>query len=264
MGESDLPMVAAMDRHEEISDGGFEEIEIGFSLPATVCCIVCAPCAFAQGWWSMDPKEEAIILNTGVVTEIVTTEGCHWSNPCCREIRRVSTSQRTYDIPTQKITDLFGNPVIVSAILTYRFVDPKKAALNVTSPESFVHNAASAALKEVIGQYSYDELKEKSDEVSQTTVEVLQPRVATAGAYIQSVTLNGLAYAPEIAQAMLRKQQAQALIDARQLLVEGSVDISIKAVETLERTGNSMTDAEKAKLVSDLIVVSVGEGNHDS
>ncbi|GBG28444.1 Erythrocyte band 7 integral membrane protein [Hondaea fermentalgiana] len=267
MDKEDMPLAAPMEMDRNL-DGDFEDnfkdIELGTSKCALCCCIACLPCSFCTGWWTLAPKEEAIVVNCGVVSEVVTEEGCHWSNPCGRDLRVVSTTQRSYDIPAQKITDLVGNPVIISAILVYRIVEPRKAMLNVRNADNYVRNAASAALKEVIGAYTYDELKEKSDEVSDETVRILAPRVATAGAHIQSVTLNGLQYAPEIAQAMLRKQQAAALIQARQLLVEGSVDIAIKAIAALEETGNVMTDAEKAKLVSDLIVVSVGEGTGET
>jgi len=201
------------------------------------------------------------VIHAGVITSVENEEGCKFSNPCLREIRQVRTAQRTFDIPTQKITDSDGNPLIVSGILTYRFTDPRKALLNVRNPENFVRNAASAALREVVGKFSYDELKDRAEEVATQTTRVLQPRVTTAGALIQNVTLNGLAYATEISQVMLRKQQAQALIDARQLLVEGSTQIAVRAVQTLENQGVQMSESEKAKLVSDLIVISIGDGS---
>lgn len=125
----------------------------------------------------------------------------------------------------QKITDITGNPVLVSAVMIYSATNPNKALLNVEDFSNYVKAQASATLKLVVGKYTYDELKAKTEQITLELVSTLQPRIDIAGATVYSVTLKELNYAPEIAAAMLRKQAAQAQLDARHLIVKGAVDI---------------------------------------
>jgi len=226
---------------------------------ATWACAMCAPVAAPCGLWMQQPKKETVVTNAGLVTAIVTTEGIHWHNPCCRAMYHISTAQSTFDLSRQEITDLHGNPMIVSAVLTFRFVDPRKALLNVVKPKSFVKQLATAVIKEVVGKYSYDELKLSGEAISAEAVRELQPRVATAGCKIVDITLNEVSYSTVIAGAMLRKQQAEQLLAARSLLVTGAVEIATKALDSLETSASYLAPEERAKLVSDLIVLSVAE-----
>jgi len=199
------------------------------------------------------------VLNCGVLTDKVSEPGVHFHNPVGREIRQISTAQISVDLVQQKITDSTGNPILVSAVVTFRFTNPSASLLNVREPKTFVITQASATLKQVVGKYTYDELKHESSSITKEFVDSLQPRVNVAGATIYSVTLNELNYAPEIASSMLKKQTAQATLDARQLIVKGSVEIAFGAVEELEKRGLRMNDEEKFNLVSNLLVVSAGD-----
>lgn len=114
-------------------------------------------------------------------------------------------------------------------------------------------------LKQVVGKYTYEELKHESVQISQQLCQMLQPKVDVAGAVIYSLTLNELNYAPEIANAMLKKQAAQAMVDARHLIVKGSVDIAMTAIANLESRGMSMDDKEKFHLVSGLLLVTASD-----
>jgi len=171
----------------------------------------------------------------------------------------ISVAQLSNDLPTQKITDVAGNPILVSAVITYRFNNPTYALLNVQSPQSYVMTQAQAALKQVVGRYSYQDLKTESGEVMKELIATLQPRVDTAGALIMSFNLNELNYAPEIAAQMLRRQAAQAMVDARHLIVKGAVDIAREAVANLEAGGMHLSDEEKFKLVSSLLIVTTSD-----
>ena len=124
------------------------------------------------------------MLNCGVLTAKVSEPGCHIHNPVGREIRQISTAQISEDIVQQKIIDSTGNPLIVSAVLTYRFTNPTAALLNVRNPKEFCMTQASATLKQVVGRHTYDELKHESSSISKEFVDFLQPRVNVAGATI--------------------------------------------------------------------------------
>merc|ERR1712139_249493 len=131
------------------------------------------------------------------------TPGLHCGYPCGREIRYVSTKQRTMELPTSKIADAVGNPVMVSAILNYRVVDSKKALLYIENREQYVNTNAQAVLKQTVAQYSYEQLKADHDEVNSRMRATLQPLMA--------------------------------LVDARTLIVEGAVRIALDAVTKLEQ-----------------------------
>jgi len=212
-----------------------------------------------MSWWVLEPRTEALVLHFGQLTEKHDTPGCHFSNCIGREIRMISVAQLSNDLPTQKITDVSGNPILVSAVITYRFNNPTYALLNVQNPQTYVMTQAQAALKQVVGRYSYQDLKTESGDVMKELIATLQPRVDTAGALVMSFNLNELNYAPEIAAQMLRKQAAQAMVDARHLIVKGAVDIAREAVANLEAGGMRMSDEEKFKLVSSLLIVSTSD-----
>jgi len=259
MGKEELA-VAAPALQDMARQSSFAEVKTS-SMPLfpMISCILCAPFSFIGGFYTQEPKTESVITHCGVVTEIVSTEGCHWSNPCYQNRRVISTAQNTFDLSRQEITDLHGNPMVVSAVLTYRFDDPKKALLNVKDVQGFVRQLATSVLKEVVGGYTYDELKTDGAQISREAIKTLQPRVATAGCKVVDITLNEVSYSSVIAGAMLRKQQAEQLLAARSLLVSGAVEIATKALDSLEETGSSLTPAERTKLASDLIVVSVSD-----
>jgi len=257
MGKTGAPdqmaMVAATGK-EDMSN-----VKLGISPLAGALGTVTLPLTFLCSWWVMNPREEAVVLNFGVTTDRVKGEGCHYNNCWGREILKISTAQITYDMPKQKITDLRGNPVLCSTILTYRFVDSTAALLNVTDARSYVQVQAMAAVKEIVGKFSYDELKTESDRISEEISELLQPRVNVCGAQILRVTLNELNYAPEIASAMLKKQQAAALIEARHLIVRGAVDIAQTAVGDLTTNGMELDTKDKVKIVTNILTVTCGE-----
>merc|ERR1711998_368777 len=199
--------------------------------------IVFAPLAVLSSCYSLDVKTEAAVLHMGQLTEMQKQPGLHVTWPCGREIRTVSTKQQTMELPTSKIADAVGNPVMVSAILNYRVVDAKKAILHVENRDKYVNTNAQAVLKQTVSQYSYEQLKADHDEVNERMRCTLQPLMVAAGIDIVSMSLNDLSYAPEVAAAMLKRQQAMALVDARTLIVEGAVRIAQDAVTKLEAEG---------------------------
>lgn len=161
--------------------------------------------------------------------------------------------------------DARGSPVLVSAIVTYEVVDARRAAIDVRDPFSYVKDQAPAVLKRVVSEYSYEppndqpnlpSLRTETESVSIRMRNQLQTRVSKAGIRVESFVLNELSYAPEVAQAMLKRQQAHALVEARYTLVNGAVDIATDAVGKL---GNQLEAGDKSKLLSNMLVVLVGE-----
>merc|ERR1711959_802487 len=125
------------------------------------------------------------------------------------------------------------------------------AILQVENRSSYINTNAQAVLKQIVSQYSYDQLKADHDEVNERMRQELQPLLDVAGVEVSSMKLNDLSYAPEVAAAMLKRQQAKALVDARTLIVEGSVRIAQDAVVMLESNGTvQLSDQEKTKIVT--------------
>ena len=206
--------------------------------------------------------ETILVLHNGRLTSIESKPGCHWAAACCRSMRAVTNQDIVWNMPLLKMLDKTGVPIQVSAILVYRVVDAKKAALDIDDYNSFVRSLGTAALKQVVQQYTYDELKVEGRAISEQIVTELQERVIVAGAQVDSMTLNELNYAPEIASAMLKKQQAGALIEARELISDGAVQISMDAVGKLEKSGKlKLNEDAKVRIVTNLLTICCGEEN---
>jgi regulator of protease activity HflC (stomatin/prohibitin superfamily) len=232
-----------------------------FSLLSCALGTICFPFTLLCSCYTVKEKNEAVILRWGKFDDRVSTPGCHWSNCWGRELRVISTAKQTIELPVTKIIDLHGNPLNVSAIVTFYFNNSRKSALNVVLPHAFVRDQAQAVMKQVVSRYPYEthdgspSLKSESMSVGKEMVEMLQSKVNVAGAKIISFDLNELAYAPEIAAGMLRRQQAKALVDARKTIVEGAVEIASEALGSLQKKGISLDDKDKTKLVTNLLTV---------
>lgn len=197
----------------------------------------------------------------------ITEPGCYCRNSWFVELRRISTALKTIDLPNIKVIDARGSPLIVSGIVTFEVVDARKAAIEVVDAFKYVSDMAPAILKRVVSQFPYDSkaddddkvevcLRTGTDEVARHMREALQRRCHPAGVRIEQFAINELSYSPEIAQAMLKRQQADALIDARRSIVQGAKEIAVKTVEDV---GDNIVPEDRSKLLSNLLVVLVGE-----
>jgi len=161
------------------------------------------------------------------------------------------------------VLDRNGNPLIISGVVVYQFVNPKRAALDVENPVGFVESQAEAVLKQVVSRFPYEAsrdvdepcLKKEAEFVGKQLCQALQSKVEVVGALIHSFQLKEISYAPEIASAMLRRQQAQAMIESRQTIVQGAVEIAVEAVRSLEQHGVKLEPKEKTSLVSNILTV---------
>jgi regulator of protease activity HflC (stomatin/prohibitin superfamily) len=214
------------------------------------------------GFFIVNPREEMVVLRFGKYVGTVAKEGIRWIHPVGRSLRRIPTRDITLHIQTATVVERNGNPILISAVVVYRVEDSRKAALDVEDFKRFIEDQAGAVIKRVSAQFPYEShdksepcLKSESDEVTAAYMKELQRTVDPAGIKVLSVVLNDLTYAPEIAQAMLMRQQAQALIDARKTIVEGAVAIVGDAVERLRAAGLDVSTAQRESLIANLLVV---------
>ena len=214
------------------------------------------------GFFVVNPREEVVVLRFGRYVRTITTQGIRWAHPIGRELRRIPTQDISLHIPTSTVVERHGNPILISAVVVYRAEDTRKAALDVESFRRFIEAQAGAVIKRVSAQFPYDSpdhtepcLRVESEAVTKAYLDELQQAVSPAGVRVLSIRLNDLTYAPEIAQAMLMRQQALALMDARKTIVEGAVALVKDAVERLHGAGLEVSAGQKQALISNLLIV---------
>jgi regulator of protease activity HflC (stomatin/prohibitin superfamily) len=228
--------------------------------------ILFLPFTILLSWVIVHPQEEAVVLSWGKLSRLLQAPGLYWSVIWGRKVIKITTKKQAIDIPRSVVADGNGNPIVVAGVVTYRFVDSKKAALEVESAADFVKTQALAVLKQLCSRYPYEakegeSLKSEAEEIGREMVALLQKKVAAAGAEVESFELSDLTYAPEIASAMLVRQQAQALVDARKTIVEGAVEIVSDAVTMLEERHLGIPKAEQPRMISNLLTVICGDSN---
>ncbi len=217
------------------------------------------------GLYMLQPNEAAILTLFGKYIGTDRSEGLRWAFPLYTK-RRLSLRARNFNAPTLKVNDKRGNPVEISAAVVWRVRDTAQALFEVDDFERYVQIQAEAALRHLASQYAYDEgedlpdgettLRAGMDVVAEALKVELQARFEAAGVETLDAKLTHLAYAAEIAQVMLRRQQAEAIISARAKIVHGAVSMVEAALHGLAARGIVELDAErKAAMVSNLLVV---------
>lgn len=220
----------------------------------------------ACGYFTLQPNEAAVLLLFGDYKGTVRVPGFHWANPFYRKIK-ISLRTRNFNTDTLKVNDQRGNPTEIAAVVVWRVQNTAEAVFDVDDYQHYVKIQSEAALRHVASRYPYDStaehelsLRGSMDEVSHTLQAELEERLKKAGVMVEEARLSHLAYAPEIAGAMLRRQQAEAIVAARFRIVEGAVGMVEAALEHLERKKTVQLDDErKAAMVSNLLVVLCGE-----
>ena len=242
-----------------------------------------------SGLFQLEPNEAKITTWFGKYSGTITQTGFYWINPFYSS-KKLSLRARNLDAEPIKVNDKTGNPVMIGLVLVWKLKDTYKALFEVDSQtmasnpnsvgnntkflmnalENFVRVQADAALRQVAGQYAYDNeenekeitLRDGSDEVNKELETRIDERLTMAGIEVIEARINYLAYAPEIAAVMLRRQQATAIIAAREKIVEGAVSMVKMALDKLKDEGVVDLDEErKAAMVSNLLVVLCGEDN---
>ena len=233
----------------------------------TILSIVFFPITLLGSWIVDSPQEEVVLLRWGRFSRLMREPGLSWVTLWGRRAIRISTKQQAIEVHRTVVADGNGNPILAAAVVTFRFVDTRRAALDVEDAPAFVRTQAMAVLKQVASRYPYESATHATSLKSETAViagemrEILQSKVQVAGAEVVSFELSDLSYAPEIARAMLVRQQAQALVDARKVIVEGAVEIVDHAITLLREKGHRMQPTEQERLVSNLLLVICGESH---
>ena len=237
----------------------------GLALVGWLVVIVASAISF-NGLTVVNPNEAKVVTLVGVYKGSIKTSGFWWVNPLTSR-RRLSLRVRNFESTKLKVNDHDGNPIEIAAVVVWRIVETFEAAFNVDDYENFVHVQTEAAVRILATSYSYDahddthlSLRSSVTEISERLRHEIQERLAKAGIEVIEARISHLAYAPEIAGAMLRRQQASAVIAARARIVEGAVGMVEMALDEISRKGVVRLDEErKATMVSNLLVVLCSE-----
>ena len=261
-------------------EGGGGTLVLGSVLQLASIIIWC-------GFLMLEPNEARVLTFFGKYRGTFTQTGYYWINPFM-STKKLSLRARNLDAEPIKVNDKTGNPVMIGIVLVWRLKDTYKAMFEIDSQtmaastdpqigavgvkgmmqafECFVRVQSDAALRQVATQYAYDSdkdeptLRSNTEEINQQLEQKLDERLAMAGIEVVEARLNYLAYAPEIAAVMLRRQQADAIIQAREKIVEGAVSMVKMALDKLsEEKVVEFDDDKKAAMVSNLLVVLCGD-----
>jgi len=223
-------------------------------------------CVLLAGFFTLQPNVAAVLILFGKYKGTATESGFHWANPLLLK-KKVSMRAHNLNGDKLKVNDLRGNPIEIAVVVVWRVVDTAKAVFDVEDFTDYVHVQSEAALRHLAMAYPYDtfegdilSLRGSVDEVSEALQKEVQERVARAGVLIEEARISHLAYAPEIAGAMLQRQQAEAIVAARTRIVDGAVGMVELALAKLEEHETIHLDEErKAAMVSNLLVVLCGD-----
>lgn len=221
-----------------------------------------------KGFFIVYPNHSKVMLLFGAYKGTVKSNGFFWINPFYG-YRSISLRARNFDSERVKVNDKVGNPILISVILVWKVQETYRAAFEVDDYAQFVKVQTDAAVRKLSGSYPYDNFDDKQSEVTlrsgmhevnDALEKELEERLNMSGIHVMEARIGYLAYAPEIAQAMLRRQQATAIVAARFKIVEGAVGMVESALEKLSAKGIiDMDEEKKATMVSNLMVVLCGD-----
>jgi len=233
-------------------------------IAAIVLFIILLVCL--AGFFTVAPNEGKVMQFFGNYVGTVRDAGPRWANPFYSK-RSVSLRVRNFESSKLKVNDSDGNPIEIAAVVVWQVVDTAEALFQVNDYENFVHIQSESALRQIAQSYPYDShdtggisLRSHGKEIVEHLQNEIQERLVSAGVKVIEARITHLAFAPEIAQAMLQRQQASAIIAARTRIVEGAVSMVEMALDQLKSRGVVQLDEErKAAMVSNLLVVLCGE-----
>ena len=218
------------------------------------------------GFYMVHPNQSAVLQLFGRYVGTDLNNGLRWSNPLYSK-QKVSLRVRNFESSKMKVNDNAGNPVEIAAVVVWKVVDSAEAVFEVDNYENFVNIQSESAIRHLASSYAYDagnddaiSLRSSTDEVTELLKQEIQARLNKAGVQVLEARISHLAYAAEIASAMLQRQQAAAIVAARQQIVEGAVGMVETALQRLsERNVIELDDERKAAMVSNLLVVLCGD-----
>jgi len=246
----------------------FEDKVCPSLLSGCLCC-TCCPITIFSGIRQLEPNQLAAMLYFGEYKGTLKEAGLYWVNPCGLNMLMVSTKRQTLQLSDIKVLDAKGNPICVSGVVTFSGTSAKKAAIDVDNPwptyttrkGSYLETQAAAVLKRIASRFPYEappgvpSLQTEGSSISEELKVMLQEKVSVAGVYIVSFDLVDLSYASEIAQVMLVRQQAEALVDARRHIVMAAVDMTNEAVGQLRKSHESLDEKTCQQVTANLLTV---------
>ena len=220
----------------------------------------------SSGFFTLQPNEGRVLILFGDYRGTVRKDGFHWANPFMTK-QKISLRTRNFNGEKLKVNDKRGNPIEIAAVVVWHIEDTAQAFFDVDNYEEYVEVQSESAVRHLANCYAYDHgeehettLRSGVEEVSHALRDELQQRLTKAGVRVEEARLTHLAYAPEIANAMLRRQQAEAIIDARKKIVHGAVSMVKMALHDLsDQNVVELDDERKSAMVSNLLVVLCGE-----
>jgi regulator of protease activity HflC (stomatin/prohibitin superfamily) len=237
-------------------------------LPVKIGCAIWLPINIFLmfGLFMVNPNEARVLQLFGKYTGSTRQEGLRWANPLLMK-KHISLRVRNFETGKMKVNDVDGNPIEIASIVVWKVVDSAEACFEVDDYEQFVMIQSESAIRNMATQYPYDSSDDETISLRGSTAAIseklrveIQDRLDKAGVEVLEARISHLAYAPEIAEAMLRRQQAGAIVAARTLIVEGAVGMVEMALEQLSEKHIIELDHErKASMVSNLLVVLCGE-----
>lgn len=249
-------------------------VRIGSAVFVEVLAVLMLP-----GYFTLQPNEARVMILLGRYHGTIRRSGFHWANPLYARSRggprlpvvpglstKLSLRAHNFNSPTLKVNDKRGNPVEIAAVVVWRVGNTAQAVFDVEDCASYVQVQSESAIRHIASRYAYDfgeehelTLRGGADDVAHALKEELQVRLAKAGVVVEEARLTHLAYAPEIAPVMLRRQQAEATIAARQMIVHNAVSMVHMALQELSDKGIvALDDERRAAMVSNLLVVLCG------
>ncbi len=237
--------------------------------PEFIICILAA-IFIVPGFIMVQPNNSRVLLLFGKYIGTINKNGFYWINPFYTK-KKISLRASNFDSERLKVNDKLGNPIMISTILVWRVQDTYKAAFDVDNYENFVRVQTDAAVRKLASMYPYDNfadeglveditLRSSVNEVSEALEKEIDERLSIAGIEVLEARIGYLAYAQEIANAMLKRQQATAIVAARHKIVEGAVSMVEMALEELGKKNIvDLDDERKAAMVSNLMVILCGD-----
>eukprot|EP00933_Yihiella_yeosuensis_P030766 TRINITY_DN24345_c0_g1_i1.p1 TRINITY_DN24345_c0_g1~~TRINITY_DN24345_c0_g1_i1.p1 ORF type:complete len:307 (+),score=52.58 TRINITY_DN24345_c0_g1_i1:107-922(+) len=230
-------------------------------LSITPCCLPFWICSCQ----TINVNEQAAVISWGEYVGSISTPGLQIVNPVGVEFRKISTAKKALDLKDLKCTDGRGNPVLVSGNAIYRLCSAKKATVDIENVESYISEQAPMVLRRVCACYPYESKTGPSlrghngaDEDHTVSIQLrkaLQETLWDAGAEVLKFDLTDLSYAPEIASSMLQRQQAEAMVEARQMVVQSAVQISSNAINQMKKLGHQISPQGEERIISNLLTV---------
>ena len=244
-------------------------VGMGVALLSSLAALIAVGVAslFALcGVFVVNPNEARVLQLFGKYVGTVTTQGFSWANPLCTK-RRISLRVRNFETERSKVNDTDGNPIEMAAVVVWKVVNTAEASFEVDDYANYVQVQSESAVRNLATQYPYDSpdsdelsLRGSSDEIALHLRTEIQGRLEKAGVEVIEARITHLAYAPEIASAMLQRQQAGAIVAARSQIVEGAVSMVQEALNRLaDQQIVELDEERKAAMVSNLLVVLCGD-----